>query len=110
MKLLVCSAVLGAALFAGIAPAHADNGANPPGCTAADLEAVRAQVQTVTGAYLATHPDLNEFYNSLEGLPRDQSDQKVTAYMAANPQTQAELTGIRQPLTDIKNRCAALTP
>jgi len=25
--------------------------------------------------------------------------------MAANPQTAADLTGIRQPLTDVKNRC-----
>jgi len=107
MKLLVCSAMLGAAVFAGTPLAHADIGANPPGCTAADMEAVRASVQTVTGAYLVTHPDVNEFYNSLEGLSRDQSNQKVQAYMAENPQTQAELAGIRQPLTDIKDRCAA---
>lgn len=103
----MCTAALGAALFAGTPLAHADTGANPPGCTAADLESVRASVQTVTGAYLFTHPDVNEFYNGLEGLTRDQSDKKVQAYMAANPQTQAELTGIRQPLTDIKNRCGA---
>lgn len=108
MKPSVLAAMLGAAMFACAPVAYADTGANPPGCTTADLEAVRASVQTVTGAYLFTHPDVNEFYNSLEGLSRDQSNQKVQAYMAANPQTQAELAGIRQPLTDIKNRCAAM--
>ena len=107
MKLLVCTAMLGAALFAGIPPAYAnsDPAANPPNCSAADLEGVRAGVQWMTGAYLSTHPDVNEFFNSLEGMPRDQARQKVQAYMAANPQTQAELAGIRQPLTDIKSRC-----
>jgi len=107
MKLFVSSALIGAALIAGTPLAHADTGANGPGCTAADLESVRASVQTVTGAYLFTHPDVNEFFNSLEGLSRSQSTQKVQAYMAANPQTQAELAGIRQPLTDLKDRCGA---
>ncbi|RDH77658.1 hemophore-related protein [Mycolicibacterium moriokaense] len=109
MKLLVCTAMLGAALFAGTPLAHAneDPAANPPNCSAADLEQVRSGVQWMTGAYLFTHPDVNDFFNSLEGLPRDQANAKVKAYMAANPQTQAELSGIRQPLTDIKNRCGA---
>lgn len=105
--MFVSTAIVGAALFAAAPLAHADTGMNGPGCTAADLESVRASVQTITGAYLFTHPDVNEFYNSLEGLTRDQSTEKVQAYMAANPQTQAELSGIRQPLTDIKDRCAA---
>lgn len=107
MKLLVCSAMIGTALFAGtpLAYANSDPAANPPNCSAADLEGVRSGVQWMTGAYLSTHPDVNEFFNSLEGLSRAQARPKVQAYMAANPQTQAELAGIRQPLTDIKNRC-----
>jgi heme-binding protein len=109
MKMLMCTAALGAALFAGAPPVYADSdpAANPPNCSAADLEAVRASVQTVTGAYLFTHPDVNDFYNSLEGLTRAQARTKIQAYMTAHPETQAELAGIRQPLTDIKNRCAA---
>lgn len=61
-----------------------------------------------TSAYLFTHPDVNWFFTSLEGLPpRDQVRAKVTEYLDQNPQTKAELTGIRQPLVDLKNRCGA---
>jgi hypothetical protein len=41
------------------------------------------------------------------GDERDQSTAKVQAYMKTHPKTKADLTAIRQPLTDIKNRCAA---
>jgi hemophore-related protein len=112
MKLFVCTAMIGAALFAGtpLASANGDPDANPPACSAADLEFVRAGVQQATGQYLVDHPDVNNFYNTLEGLTRDQSAPKVQAYMKAHPKTKADLTGIRQPLTDIKNRCAAPPP
>ena len=42
MKLLVCTAMVGAALFAGtpLAYANSDPAANPPNCSAADLEFV----------------------------------------------------------------------
>ena len=106
MKLLMCFAALGA-LFAGTPLAYADTGANGPGCTAADLEFARAGVQQATADYLVAHNDVNDFYNSLEGLTRDQSTAKVQAYMKTHPKTKADLTGIRAPLTDIKNRCAA---
>ena len=107
MKLLVCTAMVGAAVFAGtpLAYANSDPAANPPNCSAADLEFVRAGVQQATGQYLVDHPDVNNFFNGLEGLTRDQSKPKVQAYMKKHTQTQAELAGIRQPLTDIKNRC-----
>jgi len=112
MKLFVCAAAIGAALIAPMPLAHAneDPAANPPNCSAADLEGVRAGVQAATSAYLFTHPDVNDFFDSLEGLPRSQVHAKVQAYMAANPQTQADLTGIRQPLLDLKNRCANPSP
>jgi heme-binding protein len=110
MKLLVCSAMIGAALVAGTGLAQADTGANGPGCTAADLEFARAGVQEATGQYLSSHPDVNEFYNSLEGLTRDQSTPKVQAYMKAHPQVKKDMMAIRQPLTDIKNRCANPAP
>jgi hemophore-related protein len=48
---------------------------------------------------------VNDFFDSLEGLTRDQRRSKLDAYLKANPQTQAELSGIRQPLVDMKNRC-----
>ena len=62
-------------------------------------------MQQATGQYLVDHPDVNNFFNSLEGLTRDQSKPKVAGLHEAHPQTKADLAGIRQPLTDIKNRC-----
>ncbi|PEG39323.1 hemophore-related protein [Mycolicibacterium agri] len=107
MKTIVCTAMLGAAVFVAAPLAHAneDPAANPPNCSAADMEGVRAGVEASTSAYLFTHPDVNAFFNGLSGLPRNKLGPKLKDYFAAHPQTQAELTGIRQPLVDIKNRC-----
>lgn len=77
----------------------------PPNCTAADLAGVAAGVSASTSAYLFTHPPVNDFFTSLEGLPREEIKPKVQDYMNANPQVKADLTGIRQPLVDLKNRC-----
>ena len=57
MKLLVCSAMIGVALFAGapLAYANEDPNANPPNCSAADLEFARAGVQQATADYLLRH-------------------------------------------------------
>jgi hemophore-related protein len=107
MKLFVSTALVGVALFAAAPLAHAneDPNANPPNCSAADLEGVKAGVQAATSSYLFAHPDVNDFFDSLEGLTVSQRHSKIQAYMAANPQTAADLTGIRQPLVDVKNRC-----
>ena len=43
------------------------------------------------GHYLFSHPDVNDFYNVLEGLTRDQSTLKVQAYMKTHPKTKADL-------------------
>lgn len=82
----------------------------PPNCTAADLAGVSAGVSAATSAYLFTHPDVNAFFTGLEGAHRDTVREQVKDYMDANPQTKAELTGIRQPLVDIKNRCGVAAP
>ena len=94
-------AVAGAMLSAA-APALADP---PPNSTAADLAGVSAGVSAATSAYLFTHPDVNYFFTDLAGTPREQVQQQVTDYLDGNPQAKADLTGIRQPLVDIKNRC-----
>jgi hemophore-related protein len=106
----ICTgAGIGAALFASLPVAHADQdpAANPPNCSAADLEGVRSGVSASTSAYLFTHPDVNYFFTSLEALPRDKVTAKVKDYMANHPDVKADLTGIRQPLVDIRDRCGA---
>ncbi|BBX04170.1 hemophore-related protein [Mycolicibacterium moriokaense] len=97
-----CAALFGAVPFANAEPQ------NPPGCTAADLEGVRAGVDVSTSAYLFTHPDLNGFMDSLQGQSRAEVAEHITDYMKAHPQESVEMIGIRQPLMDIKNHCGAL--
>ncbi len=106
------AALLGAALLATAAPALAneDPAKNPPNCSAADLEGVRAGVSAATSAYLFTHPDVNYFYTSLEGVPRKDVAKQVTDYLNQHPQVKADMTGIRQPLVDLKNRCGNMPP
>ncbi|AKK29814.1 heme-binding protein [Mycobacterium sp. EPa45] len=103
-----CGAIF-MAMFGQLPSAAADPDVPPPpNCTAADLEGVRTGVQAATSAYLFTHPDVNAFFTSLAGVPRAQVLARVKAYMAANPQTAADITGIRQPLLNIKTRCGQL--
>jgi len=94
-------AIAGAMLFGALPLAMAD----APNCTAADLAGVAAGVSAATSAYLFTHPDVNWFFTSLEGLPRDEVRTEVQDYLADNPSVKADLTGIRQPLVDLKDRC-----
>ena len=106
----VCTgAGIGAALFIASPLAHAnqDPGADPPNCSAADLEGVRSGVDATTSAYLFTHPDLNDYLSSLKAMSRAQVAAKVKVYMASHPEEQADMANIRQPLLDIKDRCGA---
>ncbi len=105
LSMAASSAVVAAAAIVGLSPlANAD----PSNGTAADLEGVRAGVDASTSAYLFTHPDLNDFMGTLQGLSRQQVADQVKGYMTTHPQENAEMTGIRQPLMDIKNHCADL--
>lgn len=106
---LIAGALSAAALFGGVpsALANEDPAANPPNCSAADLEGVRAGVSAATSTYLFSHPDVNAYLTSLAGLSREDTAGKMKAWLAQRPQEQAEMTGIRQPLVDLKERCAA---
>ena len=62
-------------------------------------------VGTAMGGYLFSHPDVNNFFTGLRGLPNEEIHGDVQKYMNANPQVESEINGIRQPLTDLGNRC-----
>ncbi|UXA05008.1 heme-binding protein [Mycobacterium sp. SMC-2] len=102
-----------AMLFTGAGAAGADPGPDAPdpapspapNCTAADLAQISAGVAAATSAYLFTHPDVNAYFTSLRGQSRNDIRDQLKQYMDANPQTHADLEGIRQPLTDFQNRC-----
>ncbi|MCV7194454.1 heme-binding protein [Mycolicibacterium brumae] len=98
-------AVLGALLLSAGTASADDPAPAPPNCTAADFAGVNSGVSAATSAYLFTHPDVNNFFTSLHGLSRDEITTKVNDYFAAHPQEQAEISSIRQPILDIKNRC-----
>jgi hemophore-related protein len=102
-------AFAGAMVFGAIpsALANEDPALNPPNCTAGDLAQVASGVSAGTSVYLFTHPDVNYFFTSLEGLPREEVRTQVKDYMAAHPVVQADLSGIRQPLVDLKARCGS---
>jgi hemophore-related protein len=99
---IATGAIGGAMLFGSAAIALADP---PPNCTAGDLAGVSSGVSSATSDYLFSHPDVNNFFTSLKGQSRDAQRNNVQNYLNANPQVQADLQGIRQPLVDLKNRC-----
>jgi hemophore-related protein len=98
-------AIAGTLLSSGAGIAAADPAPRPPNCSAADVASVAAGVATSLTTYLFTHPNVNEFYTGLQDQPKDQIGAQVQNYFSTNPQEEAELEGIRQPLTDIRERC-----
>ena len=72
-------ALAGAMLFGAAATATADPPPPvPPPCTAAELARVMSGVTFDTSNYLTLHPDVNDFFTSLKGQPRDQISDQVT--------------------------------
>ena len=116
--LIGSGALAGATLIGGAALAFAQpppappipSPGPPPGCTAADLAEVSGRVGTAMAGYLFTHPDVNNFFTSLRGLPNEEIRGDVERYMDANRQVESDINGIRQPLTDLRNRCDAPAP
>ena len=108
------SAMAGAMLFGGASLAFADPTPEPPppapaapapGCTAADLAQASGTVGTAMAGYLFSHPDVNNFFTGLRGQPNEEIRGDVKNYMNAHPQVESEINGIRQPLTDLSDRC-----
>jgi len=105
------SAMTGAMLFGGASLASAEPTPAPPppapapGCTAGDLAQASGTVGTAMAGYLFSHPDVNNFFTGLRGQPNEEIRGDVKNYMDANPQVESEINGIRQPLTDLSDRC-----
>jgi hemophore-related protein len=98
--------VIGIGAIAGaMLCASATAAADQPNCTAADLAGVASGVASATSSYLFSRPDVNAFFTGLKGQPRDQIRGEVQDYLSSNPQVQADLQGIRQPLVDLRSRC-----
>jgi hemophore-related protein len=99
-------AIAGAILFCAAATATADPPPPvPPPCSAAEMAMVMSGVTFDTSNYLTLHPNVNDFFTSLKGQPRDQARDQVQTYLDANPQVRDELQTIRQPSIDFRQRC-----
>lgn len=105
-SLIGAGVIAGATLIGTAATAAAD----PPNCTAADLAGVMSGVNAGMSSYLFTHPDVNAFFTSLKGKDREQMRTEITAYMDANPQVRDEISAVRQPAADFRDRCNAPIP
>lgn len=92
----------GAVLLSMAGPAAADP---PPNCTTADMTGIMSGVSAAMSAYLFSHPDVNNFFTGLQGLPKQERKSQTDAYLAANPNIKADLDNIRQPSTDFRARC-----
>jgi len=75
------------------------------GHAAAEMARVMSGVSFDVSNYLTTHPDVNDYFTSLKGQPRDQVQTQVQNWLDANPQVRADLQAIRQPSVDFRNRC-----
>ena len=65
-------AIAGAMLFGAAATAAAQPALPLPPCTAAELSFVMSGVNFDTANYLSTHPDVNNYFTTLKGKPKDQ--------------------------------------
>jgi hemophore-related protein len=105
-SLIGAGVIAGATLIGTAATAAAD----PPDCTAADLSNVMSGVNAGMATYLFTHPDVNNFFTGLKGKTREEMRTEITAYADANPQVRDEITAVRQPASDFRDRCNAPVP
>jgi hemophore-related protein len=105
-SLIGAGVIAGATLIGSAATAAAD----PPNCTAADLAGVMSGVNAGMSSYLFTHPDVNAFFTGLKGKSREEMRTELTGYMDANPQVRDEITAVRQPASDFRDRCNAPLP
>jgi hemophore-related protein len=105
-SLVGAGVIAGATLIGTAATATAD----PPNCTAADLAGVMSGVNAAMSSYLFTHPDVNAFFTGLKGKTREEMRTEIAAYADANPQVRDEITAVRQPAADFRDRCNAPVP
>ena len=90
----------GAVLFGAAGTASAD-----PGCTVADMTNIETGVAAAMTVYLWTHPDVNDFFTTMQGLPKDDAFAKTKDYLTANPDIKAQMDAIQAPADDLRARC-----
>lgn len=74
-------------------------------CTAGNLARIQASVSNATADYLLANESVDKFFTDLKGMDQEVITEKTNGYLDANPKVKDELSGIRQPLRDFKERC-----
>ena len=103
VEVMGTGALAGAMLFGGAPLAFAEPmpapppPPAPPGCTAGDLAQVSGTVGTAMAGYFFTHPDVNNFFTSLRGLPNEEVRANVQNYLNNNPRSSPRSTGFANP-------------
>ena len=77
----------------------------PPPCTAAEMARVMSGVTFDTSNYLTLHPNVNDFFTSLKGQPRDQISAQVQTYLDANPGGSGRASDHPATLGRLRQRC-----
>ena len=67
-------------------------------------------VTFLTGNYLTEHPDVNAFFTSLKGQPRDQIRDQVQTYLDATRGFGTTFRRIREPSVEFRDRCGVRRP
>ena len=75
------------------------------GCTVADMTAVETGVAAAMTTYLWTHPEVNDFFTSVQGMPQDQAFNAIKDYLSANRDIKAQMDAIQAPGDDLRARC-----
>ena len=69
------------------------------------MTAVMSGVSAALSVYLFTHPEVNDFFSGLQGMPKDQVRRQTEDYLNSNPDVRADLEAVRAPSRDFRTRC-----
>lgn len=105
--------LLAAGSAAIIAPvANAEPGtADTTNCSVSAIANTSSTVSASTSTYLASNPEANDALTEIATQPQEQATEAFRTYFAENPQVEAELQTINQPVVDLVSQCGVeVTP
>jgi hemophore-related protein len=79
--------------------------ANPDTCSISAIANTSSTVSASTSTYLASNPAANDALTQIATQPQEQATEAFRTYFAQNPQVEAELQTINQPVVDLASQC-----
>ncbi len=93
-----------AAIIAPVANAEPGT-ADTNTCSVSAIANTSSTVSASTSTYLASNLEANEALTEIATQPQEQATEAFRAYFAENPQVEAELQTINQPVVDLASQC-----